>query len=406
MKSIISEFPIFKEKINKKKLVYLDNAATSQKPTQVIKVLTEFYSKQNANINRGMYTLGENATKLYEGSRTTIAKFINSFDNEIIFTRSATESLNLLSYTIQSIVSQGKNEIFLTEMEHHANLVPWQQLAQRNNMKLVFIKLKQDFSLDYEDAKNKIGKNTAIVSLTWKSNVLGTINDVEKIISLAKSNDALSIIDATQIVTTRKIDVRKLDCDFLIFTGHKMFGPTGIGVLYGKKILLEKLAPFNFGGNMISKVTLENSEWNDIPQKFEAGTPNISGAIGLGEAIKFIERVKIENIAKHDKVLTQYALKELSKIPEITIYGKNQSGIISFNVKDIHSHDVSCLLNDEGICIRAGYHCAMPLVKKLSENGVCRISFSIYNTKEDIDALTTQLKKIIKIFGSKNGKTN
>lgn len=390
-----SEFPIFK---NNKNLIYLDSAATTHKPEPVIKAITDFYEKSNSNIHRGMHFLGEEATKQYEQARISVSKFINAQEKEIIFTKNTTDSINLLSYTLESIIPQGKTEIVLTEMEHHANLVPWQQLAKRKNMKLVFINIKSDLSLDYEDAKNKITNKTAIVSLTHKSNVTGIENDVKKIIELAKKNNAISILDVAQTVTTKRIDIKELDCDFLAFSGHKMFAPTGIGVLYGKKELLEKISPFEFGGNMIAQTSLQESTWNEIPSKFEAGTPNISGAIGLAEAIRFIEKVGQSKIEKNEKELTNYALKELSKLPEIEIYGKNQSGIISFNLRGVHPHDVSCLLNDKKICVRAGFHCAMPLTKKISENGTCRISFSIYNDKKDVEALVNQLKKVKSII--------
>ncbi|MBP7708363.1 SufS family cysteine desulfurase [Candidatus Pacearchaeota archaeon] len=391
MKNIKEQFPIFKER---KKLIYLDNAATTQKPARVINAILNFYTNSNANINRGMHFLGEEATQLYEQARVTVAKFINSKDIEIIFTRNTTESINLIASSIESIIPQGKTEIVLTEMEHHANLVPWQQLAKRKNLKLIFIKTKEDFSLDYEDAKRKISSNTAIVSVTHKSNVTGIVNEIDKIINLAKKQNALTIIDGAQTIASKKIDVKKLDCDFFAFSGHKIFGPTGIGVLYGKKELLEKMNPYQFGGNMISTASLEKAGWNELPMKFEAGTPNISGSIGLAEAIRWINEFGIENISKNEKELTSYALKKLSELNGIEIYGKNQEGIISFNLKNTHPHDVACLLNDEKICIRAGFHCAMPIAKKLSLNGTCRISFSVYNTKQEIDFLIEQLKKI------------
>ncbi len=398
-KKLKKDFPIFK---NNKGLIYLDNAATSQRPKSVIKALTDFYEKDNANIERGFYTLAEKAMTDYDNARKTITGFIGASPEEILFTKNTTESINLLSYTILSIIPRKKDEIVLTEMEHHSNLVPWQQLAKRNKMKLKIIRIKEDFTLDIEDAKRKITDKTAIISITHVSNVLGTINPINEIVELGKNSGAITIIDAAQSVSSIKIDVKKLDCDFLAFSSHKMLGPTGIGVLYGKKELLEKLPPFNFGGGMIKKVEWGSAEWQEIPEKFEAGTQNISGAIGLGEAIRYLEKIGLENIANWERQLTNYALRKLKEIPEIKIYnpGPNKSaGIISFSLGKIHPHDVSSLLNEKGIAVRAGHCCAMPLMKKLGiPQGVSRISFSIFNTFEEIDKLVEALKKIKERF--------
>ena len=396
---IKNDFPIFK---NNPKLIYLDSSATSQRPKQVIKALKDFYERDNANVGRGVYTLAERAMEKYNKARKTIAKFINAEEKEIVFTKNTTESLNLLAYTLKSIIPKGKDEIVLTEMEHHSNLVPWQQLAKREGFKLKFIKMKENFTLDIEDAKEKITDKTAILAFTHVSNVLGTINPAKELIKLAKSKEALTIVDAAQSIQSLKIDVQDLNCDFLAFSSHKMLGPGGIGVLYGRKELLEKLEPFNFGGGMIKEVSLENSEFTNTPEKFEAGTQNIAEAIALAEAIEYLEKIGLENIHNWEKELVNYAIKKINEIEDIDIYhtkDKDYVGIISFNIKGIHPHDVASLLSDSGIAIRAGHHCAMPLMKKLEVTGTCRASFYIYNTFEDADSLVEALKKIKEKFG-------
>ena len=393
------DFPIFK---NNKNLVFLDNASTSQKPKKVIESIKKFYETSNANIHRGVYKLSEEATKKYEESRKVVAEFINASPKEIIFTRSTTESINLLSYTISSILPKRKDEIVLTEMEHHSNLVPWQQLAKRNKMKLRFIKVKNDFTLDMADAKRKITNKTAVLSFCHVSNSLGTINPVKKLIEIAKRKNVLTIIDAAQSVPHMKVDVKNLDCDFLAFSGHKTLGPTGIGILYGKKELLEKLQPFNFGGDMIKFVSLENTEWNTIPEKFEAGTQNIAGSIGLAQGIRYLKKIGIKNIEKYEKELMSHILKEIKNIKGIEIYNsiKSTSGILSFNLRNIHPHDVASLLDDYNIAVRAGHHCTMPLMKalKISQGGTVRASFYSYNTKDDVDKLVKALKDINEKF--------
>ena len=391
-----NQFPIFE---NQKNLVYLDSAATTQKPKSVIERINSFYKNENANIHRGLYSLSENATKEYENSRKIIAKFINCKENEIIFTKGTTESLNLLAYTILELLSKGKNEIILTELEHHSNIVPWQQLEKSFGFKIKVIPIKKDLTLDYNAAKRIINNKTAIVSISLISNALGTINNTKEIIKLAKKYNALTIIDVAQAVSHIKINVKNLGCDFLAFSGHKVYGPIGIGVLYGKYNLLEKLPPFNFGGDMIESVSFEKSTFQKPPYKFEAGTQNIPSAIALGEAINFINKIGINNIQKHEKSLLNYTYESLKTIKGITIYNpKNSQSIISFNLKGIHCHDVAQILGDENICIRAGHHCAMPLMNKMKISGTCRISLSIYNTKEDIDKLIQGLKKVKEVF--------
>ena len=394
-------FPIFEKN---PALVYLDSAATTQKPKIVIDKEKEFYKNKNSNIHRGLYKLSEEATQEYEGARKIIAKFINASQNEIIFTKGTTESLNLLAYTIDSLTwenkNKGKNEILLTEMEHHSNLVPWQQLEKAFGYKLKFIPIKKDLTLDYNKAKKLINKNTSIVSISMISNALGTQNDVKSLIKLAKKHKAITIVDAAQAIAHKKINVKELDCDFLAFSGHKTFAPFGIGVLYGKYKLLDKMRPFHFGGDMIESVSFNSSTFQNPPIKFEAGTQNIAGAIALGEAISFINKIGIKNIENYESKLTDYTYNKLKTIKGITIYKpKNSQNIISFNLNEIHCHDVAQILSDKfNICIRAGHHCAMPLMTKLKIAGTCRISISIYNTKEDINKLISSLIKVKEVF--------
>ncbi|MBS3170741.1 cysteine desulfurase [Candidatus Woesearchaeota archaeon] len=391
-------FPILNQKINKKRLVYLDNAATTQKPIEVINAIKEFYEKDNANVHRGLHELSLRSSIQYENAHKSVAEFINANEEEIIFTSGTTESINLLANSFEHILKPN-DEIVITEMEHHSNFVPWQQLAIRKKLKLKIIPLKKDLSLDLDIAKKLITKKTKIVAITHISNSLGTINPIKEIIINAHKNNSLTIIDAAQSISHTKINVKNLDCDFLAFSGHKIFAPTGIGVLYGKKHLLEKLQPSKFGGGMIKEVTIKNSTWNDLPWKFEAGTPNISGAIGLQKAIEFVNNIGINNIEKHNQELTKYAISKLKNIPGITLYTpKNQGPIISFTLKNIHPHDVSEILNLEGIATRAGNHCTMPLMNKLKIQGTNRISFQIYNTKEDIDILIKAINKVQEVF--------
>ncbi len=397
-KQLKGDFPIFK---NHKNLVYLDSAATTQKPKQVTERIKEFYENSNANIHRGVYTLSEKATEEYESARKIVAEFINADEKEIIFTKSTTDSINALSYIIDSIIPKGKNEIVLTEFEHHSNLIPWQQLAKRKNMKLKFISMNDDFTLDLDDAKQKITNKTAIVAISHVSNSLGVTNPIKEIVKVAKKEGTITILDAAQSLPHMKVDVKKLDCDFLAFSGHKMLAPFGIGVLYGKKELLEKLSPFEFGGGMIKKVSLEESEFANIPEKFEAGTQNISGAIALGEAINYLNKIGIEKIHTWEKELLKYSTDKIKEIDGIEIYfnEQNYSGILSFNIRGIHPHDVASMLNDYGIAVRAGHHCNMPLMKKLGISGTVRASFYIYNTFEDVDKLVEGIKKVKEKFG-------
>src|SRR3989344_3290189 len=393
-----NDFPLLLKKINNKRLVYLDNASTTQKPINVIKAISRFYKEKNANVHRGVYKLSHQASLEFDAARKTVAQFINASEDEIIFTRNTTESINLLSYTIPSIIHKDKKEIVLTELEHHSNLVPWQQLAKREGFFLKFTKIKENLNLDYDNARDNISDKTGIVSMSYRSNVFGITNDVKKIIDIAHKNMALVIIDAAQVIAHRKIDVKSLDCDFLVFSGHKMLGPTGIGVLYGKKELLRKMSPFNFGGDMVDIVEYNSASWKEPPAKFEAGTPNLAGAVGLMEAIRYLEELGLNNIYERENELNENMIEKLKKIKGVKIYNEKGEGIISFNLDNLHAHDVASLMDDYGICIRAGHHCAMPLMNKLGLTGTCRISFSFYNTFEEIDVFINALKEIIGVI--------
>lgn len=393
-----NDFPLLLNKFNNKRLIYLDNASTTQKPISVINAVSRFYKKKNANVHRGVYNLSQEASSEFDAARKTIANFINASEDEIIFTRSTTESINLLSYTIQSILNDNKREIVLTEIEHHSNLVPWQQLAKRKGFILKFIKIKKDCTLDYNNAGDIINDKTGIVCISYRSNVLGVTNDVKMIVNIAHKNGALVVVDAAQVIAHRKIDVKDIGCDFLAFSGHKMLGPTGIGGLYGKKELLEKMEPFNFGGDMVNVVEYDSASWKEPPAKFEAGTPNIAGAVGLMESIKYLDKLGLNNIYEREKELGKNMVEKLKKIKGVKIYNESGEGIISFNIDNIHSHDVASLISDYGICIRAGHHCAMPLMNKLGLTGACRVSLSFYNTIEEIDIFIEALKEIIGVL--------
>ena len=397
---IRKDFPILSRKIHGKPLVYLDNAATSQKPKQVIEAIDDYYKNHNANIHRSIHTLGEEATEKYEEAHDKVAEFINadSYQN-IIFTKNTTESLNLLAYSLTSKLKKG-DEIVISQMEHHSNFVPWQQLAKQRDLKLKFIKITDEGLLDADSINKSITKKTKIVSLTHVSNVLGTINPIKDIAKIAHENNALMISDGAQSAPHMPIDVKNLDVDFYAFSGHKMLGPTGIGVLYGKRELLEEMQPFLYGGEMIREVRFDDTKFNDLPWKFEAGTMNIAEGIGLSAAIDYLNNIGMEQIQKRDKELADYALKRLKEINDLTIYGPEERGAVaSFNLKNIHAHDVSQILDSEGIAIRAGHHCCMPLMSVLKVPATARASFYLYNTKEEIDKMISALHKVKKVFG-------
>ena len=404
-KTIIKDFPILNRRINENKLIYFDNAATSQKPKVVIDALSNFYSNTNANIHRGVHTLSMESTYLYDEAKEKIAEFINAPNsNSIIFTRGTTESINLIADSWGQSNLKESDNIVITELEHHSNIVPWQELIKKTKSKLKYIPINSDGTLNLTNINNIITKNTKIVSITHVSNGIGTINNIKEIINIAKSNGATTIIDAAQSAPHMPLDVADLDCDFLTFSGHKMLAPTGIGVLYGKKELLESMPPYQKGGDMILEVTYDKSTWNEIPFKFEAGTPNIAGAIGLSAATKYLMEIGMQNIREHEIEITKYAYNNLMNIDGIEILGPEnidiRAGLISFNIPDIHPHDLGTFLDSKGIAIRTGHHCAMPLIKKLGSHSSARASFYIYNTNKEIDKFTEEINNSIKYFNN------
>ncbi|MBP9695458.1 MAG: cysteine desulfurase [Candidatus Magasanikbacteria bacterium] len=380
--------------------VYLDSASTTQTPQVVLDAMNSYYTNYRANIHRGVYKLSAEATEMYEGARKVLAKFINAQFEEIIFTSGSTEGLNMLAQTLGSTLKKGDN-VVLTRMEHHANLIPWQEASKRYGFEIRWIELENyELRIRNQELAKAIDEHTKIVSIVHVSNTLGTINPIEEIIAQAKKVGAITIIDAAQSVAHMPIDVKKLDCDFLVFSGHKMYGPTGIGVVYGKRERLEVLQPYMFGGDMIKEVTFEKATWHDIPWKFEAGTPNIAGAIGLAAAVQFIDSIGFEKIQEHEQELCTYALEELQKIPGLGIIGpqKNRVGVISFTLNSIHSHDIATILDQNNIAVRAGHHCTMPLMQHLGLTGTTRVSFGVYNNMEDVDQLINGIKEVQKIF--------
>lgn len=399
---IRKDFPILEQVVNGRPVVYLDNAATTQKPRQVIEVLSTYYETSNANVHRAIHTLGERATEQYEGAREQVARFINARRaREVIFTRNATEAINLVAYAWGLRRLGPGDEILTTPMEHHSNLVPWQQLCRATGARLRFIELNPDGTLRMETLPGLLTPRTRLVAVTHASNVLGTINPVAEIVQRARAAGALTLVDAAQSVPHMRVDVQALGCDFLAFSGHKMLGPTGIGVLWGRLEVLESMDPFLFGGDMIASVHRETAEWNDLPYKFEAGTPHIAGAIGLGAAIEYLETLGMEAVFAHEQRLVRYAMERLEKVGGITVYGPRgveRSGLVSFNVAGVHPHDVATVLNDEGVAIRAGHHCAQPLMEWLGVPATNRASFYVYNTEEDVDRLAQALTRTKEFF--------
>lgn len=402
-KNIREHFPILNQEVNGRPLVYLDSAATSQKPVQVIEALNEYYRGYNSNVHRGVHTLGTKATDAYEGAREKARKFINARSiEEVIFTSGTTSALNMVASSYGGDNLSEGDEIVITYMEHHSNIIPWQQAAKRAGAVLKYVPLQEDGSISLEDVRKTVTSNTKIVSIMMVSNVLGVMNPIKDIARIAHENGAIMVVDGAQAAPHMKVDVQDLDCDFLAFSGHKMCGPTGIGVLYGKKQLLENMEPVLFGGEMIDFVDLYDSTWKELPWKFEAGTPIIAGAIGLGAAIDFLQEVGLENIEAHEHRLAAYAMEKMSSVEGMTIYGpKNageRAGLVTFNLDDVHPHDVATVLDAEGIAVRAGHHCAQPLMKWLKASATARASFYLYNTEEDIDKLVEGLVKTKEYF--------
>ena len=396
------DFPILKRKIKNNDLIFFDNGATTQKPIQVIDAISDYYKNYNSNIHRSVYTLGDESEKIYEESKHLVKEFIKANSHEeIIYTSGTTESMNFIARIIEQDVEDG-DEIILTYMEHHANLVPWQQLAIRKNLTLRFLDLDELGRININQLKELINDKTKIVSICHASNVLGNINPVYEIGSLLKDKDIYFVVDAAQSVPHMEIDVDKMNCDFLAFSAHKMCGPTGIGVLYGKKNLLEKFDPVEFGGGMIGVVEEKSSTWAILPDKFEAGTPLLAEAAGLGATIKYLEDIGLENIESYTKELTKYLYDELSKISNIKIYGTNEISdrvsLVSFNLEGVHPHDLTSFLDEKGICIRAGHQCTQPLLGKLGAYSVARASLYFYNTKEEIDFFIQVLKETKEFF--------
>ncbi|PWH14960.1 MAG: cysteine desulfurase [Ardenticatenia bacterium] len=397
------DFPILHQSINGKPLVYLDSAASSQKPLVVIQAMDEYYRAYHANVHRGIYQLSEKATEAYEAARRKVARFINARSwREIIFTRNATEAINLVAYAWGRHNITARDKILVTEMEHHANLVPWQQLAAETGAQLAYIPLDENFCCDMAAYEAMLDAHVKLVAITQMSNVLGTIVPVREFVARAHAVGALVLLDGAQGVPHLPTDVQSLDVDFLAASGHKMLGPTGSGFLYGKRHLLEEMPPFLTGGEMIRRVTWTGAEWNDLPHKFEAGTPAIAEAIGLGVAVDYLSRLGMENVRQHEVNLTRYALEQLSQVEGIRIYGPQQverrGGAIAFNLDGLHAHDVAAILDREGIAIRAGHHCAMPLHQKLGVVATARASFYVYNEPAEIDRLVEALDMVRRLF--------
>lgn len=401
--TILSNFPILNQEVNGHPLVYLDSGATSQKPTVVIDALKAYYEQDNSNVHRGVHTLGNRATEGYEGAREKVRNFIGATSTkEVIFMRGTTTAINTVAASYgDANVSEG-DEIVITHMEHHSNIIPWQQLAKRKNAVLKYIDLEEDGTITIENVRKAITEKTKIVSVMHVSNVLGVVNPIKDITKIAHEHGAVMVVDGAQAAPHIKVDVQDLDCDFYAFSGHKMCGPTGIGVLYGKQRHLEAMEPVEFGGEMIDFVGLQESTWKELPWKFEGGTPIIAGAIGLAAAIDYLESIGLEAIEQHEHELAAYAMEQMSKIEGLTIYGpkdpSKRAGIVTFNLNDVHPHDVATVLDMQGIAVRAGHHCAQPLMKWLNVSATARASFYLYNTKEDIDRLVAGLQKAKEYF--------
>ena len=401
VEKIRKDFPILDQIVNDEPLVYLDNAATTQKPKAVLEAVNRYYQEDNANVHRGVHTLAERATASYEAARETVRRFINaSLTKEVLFTRGTTTGLNWIGRFAEEILEEG-DEVLISIMEHHSNILPWQEACRKTGAKLVYAYLK-DGGLDLEDFREKMTDRTKFVSITHASNVLGVINPIQELAQLAHEKGAIMVVDGAQSVPHMKIDVQKLDADFFVFSGHKMAGPTGIGVLYGKEHYLNQMSPVEFGGEMIDFVYEQSATWKELPWKFEAGTPNMAGAIGLAAAIDYLEAIGMDAIEHHEQDLIAYVFPKLQAIEGLKIYGSQdlakRSGVISFNLGDLHPHDLATALDYEGVAVRAGHHCAQPLIQYLEVPATARASFYLYNTKEDCDKLVEALIKTKEFF--------
>jgi cysteine desulfurase / selenocysteine lyase len=399
---IKKDFPIFDQEIRGRRLIYLDNAATTQKPRAVIDAVDRFYAHDNANVHRAVHALAERATAAFENARTKIAAFIGAPDaTSVIWTRGTTEAINLVAYAWARRTLQRGDEILLTEMEHHSNLVPWQMVAQDLGVRLRFVPLRDDYTLDRVRYRELLTERTKLVGMIWVSNVLGTINPVKEMIQEAHAVGARVLLDAAQAAPNLPVDVRDVDCDFLALSGHKMLGPTGVGVLYGRAEILESMAPFHGGGEMILEVTPERSTYKAAPHKFEAGTPPIAQAVGLAAAVEYLEQLGMENVHEHEHDLSTYARATLERLGGVTVHGPRDArgGATSFMVEGIHPHDLATILDRDGIAIRAGHHCAQPLMKRLGVSATARASFHVYNAREDVDALAVGIEKARRILG-------
>ena len=401
VEKIRKDFPILDQIVNDEPLVYLDNAATTQKPKAVLEAVNRYYQEDNANVHRGVHTLAERATASYEAARETVRRFINaSSAKEVLFTRGTTTGLNWIGRFAEEILEEG-DEVLISIMEHHSNILPWQEACRKTGAKLVYAYLK-DGDLDLEDFRQKLTDRTKFVSITHASNVLGVINPIQELAQLAHEKGAIMVVDGAQSVPHMKIDVQKLDADFFVFSGHKMAGPTGIGVLYGKEHYLNQMSPVEFGGEMIDFVYEQSATWKELPWKFEAGTPNMAGAIGLAAAIDYLEAIGMDAIEHHEQDLIAYVFPKLQAIEGLKIYGSQdlakRSGVISFNLGDLHPHDLATALDYEGVAVRAGHHCAQPLIQYLEVPATARASFYLYNTKEDCDKLVEALIKTKEFF--------
>ena len=396
---IRDDFPILKSRINNHQLVYFDNAATTQKPQSVIDGISNYYKSYNANIHRGIHSLAEKATEEFEETRSLVKEFINaSSENEIIFTRGTTEGINLISSSLSKFYFNEGDEIIISEMEHHSNIVPWQMIADENKLNLKVINVSENGEIDMDHFNSLISEKTKLVSIVYISNTLGTINPVKKIIEKCKENNILSVVDGAQSSAHKKIDVTDLNCDFYVFSAHKMYGPTGVGVVYGKEEILEKMPPYMGGGEMIKDVSFSNTSYNNLPYKFEAGTPNIGDVIGFKEAINYIKSIGIDNIETYEISLKKYTEDALKKIDGIKVVGtaKDKVGIFSFTTDKVHYYDLGLLLDAKGIALRTGHHCTQPLMDKYSLDGTARLSLAIYNSTEEVDYFVESLSNLIK----------